>query len=229
VQADAGQGPIWDGERSGKIVLNTARDIVVFCEEEDDPLDFAVVGTRVGNLGPDTYEFRVYAPQLGVDRRAIGIDPATGENAAGNAPHVFSPERDNVQQMRYAEKSRASASAVYVWGTGRGAARTFGYSEDATKVGVARRESVRGGGNQTTDDERDALAQEWFELLRLEEIFNFVPLDTAASMYGVHYHYGDRVTARLGSIERHKKITAITITVSGSGEQKQIEFSDIPR
>jgi len=229
VQADAAQGPTWSGERSGKVVLDTLRDIVVFAEEQSDPIDFAVVGTRASNAGPDTYEFRFYTPQLGLDRRAVGIDPATGENVAGQVPHVFSPDRGNVQGMRYSIKHKSSATAVYVWGVGRDTGRTFGYAEDATQVGVSRRESVQGGSNQTTDAERDDLAQEWLETLSAVETFSFEPQDTAASLYGVHYHYGDRVTARLGDIERHKKITAVTITVSKNGEDKQVEFTDIPR
>lgn len=229
VEADAGQGPTWSGERSGKVVLDTLRDIVVFAEEEDDPIDFAIVGTRASNTGPDTYEFQFYTPQLGEDRRAVNIDPATGTNLAGNAPHIFSPDRENVKMMRYSIKHKSSASAVYVWGAGRDASRTFGYAEDATQAGVSRRESIRGGSNQTTDAERDDLAQEWLQSLGPVETFDFEPLDVASSMYGVHYHYGDRVTARLGDIERHKKITAVTITVSQAGETKQVEFSDIPR
>jgi len=229
VEADSAQGPTWSGERSGKVVLDTLRDIVIFAEEQSDPIDFAVVGTRADNTGPDTYEFRFYTPQLGMDRRAVGVDPATGMNIAGNAPHVFSPDRGNVQSMRYSIKHKSSATAVYVWGVGRDVDRTFGYAEDATQVGVSRRESVQGGSNQTTDAERDDLAQEWIESLGAVETFSFTPQDTASSLYGVHYHYGDRVTATLDTIERHKKIVAVTITASGNGENKQIEFADIPR
>jgi hypothetical protein len=231
IEVDAGRGPTWNGERSGKPVLDTLRDIVVFAEEQADPVDFAVVGTRAANTGPDSYEFRFYTPQLGADRRAVGIDPATGRNVAGNAPHIFSPARENVETMRYAIKHRSSSSALYVWGAGRGANRAFGYAEDVTQVGVSRREVVRGGSSQTTDDERDDLAQEWLQNMTAAETFVFEPQDTSASMYGVHYHYGDRVTARLGDIERHKKITAVTVTVSSGsdGETKRVEFADIPR
>lgn len=229
IQGDTGNGATWDGERSGKLVLETLRQIAIYSENKDDGVDFQVVGTRVDNAGPATYEFRTYPGQLGDDRTTNGLDTSTGLNGAGNPPHVFSPELDNVETMRYALKRRASATAVYVWGNGTGAARTFGYAEDTTKTGLARREVMRGGGNQTNDTERDALAAEWLEGLVAEEVFTFVPLEVASSRYGVHWFFGDRVTARLGSIERDKKITAVTITVADNRETITAEFTDISR
>lgn len=229
VQADTGNGATWSGERSGKPVLETLQQIAIYSENQGDGIDFQVVGTRASNAGPASFEFRTYPGQLGDDRTTDGLDASTGLNSAGNAPHVFSPDLDNIETMRYAQKIRASATSVYVWGNGTGAARTFGYDEDATKTGLGRREVMRGGGNQTSDAERDALAAEWLENLTAEEVFTFVPLEVASSRYGVHWFFGDRVTARLGSIERNKKITAITITVADNRETIAAEFTDISR
>lgn len=227
VQANTAQGATWSGERSGKGVLSTLQEIAIFAFNQNDNVDFQVVGTRASNLGPTTYEFRTFPSQLGDDRTTAGLDPATGKNGAGNDPHVFSPDNDNVKNMRYSQKIRGSGTAVYVWGNGSGALRTFGYAEDATKTGLARREVMRGGGSQDTDAERDALAAEWLEALTAQEIFNFAPSEVAASRYNIHWFFGDKVTAKLGDIERDKKITAVTITNSDKVETIQVEFTDV--
>ena len=115
-----------------------------------------------------------------------------------------------------------------------GLTRTIAVRTDAAAIAatpIAQREVMRGGGSQDSAPELNDLGDEWLEKMKRKEEFNFVPMDTENSLYGVHYGLGDRVTGKLGDFEADKRITSITVTVSkgGNGEQKTLEMQDIPR
>lgn len=218
-----GAGAVWDGERSGKKLLETIQDIANF-----SGLDFAVeTNTVVG-----TYIFNTYENQLGTDRTTAGLDSTTGLNAAGNAPHIFSPERGNIKTARRVLKRRRERNRVYAFGKGQGPTRAIEYQEAAAEIDVDNlnlKEAMRGAISQDSVAELLALSAEWLEKLAFEEKFEFSPLDVQSSLYGVHYNLGDKVTVKLGDAERDKKIVSVSITVSRNGENKRIDFQDIPR
>lgn len=222
VETSGGNGITWAGEKSGKSLLETLQDIANFSE-----IDFSVeTDTDIGS-----YIFKIHVGQLGDDRTTFGLNSTTGLNAAGNPPHVFSPERGNVQTARRAMNRRREKNRVYVFGRGAGATRDIEYEENATEIDVNNlnlKEVMRGAASQTGSG-LNALANEQLELLSAEERFEFIPLDTQSSLYGVHYFLGDLVTVRLRGVERDKKLVSVSITISPSGENKTMQFKDIPR
>jgi hypothetical protein len=225
VSADLGTGAVWDGDRTGKNLLQVLQEIANFSE-----IDFAVnTDVTVGN-----YIFETYEDQLGSDRTIVGLNPATGLNAAGNAPHVFSPLMGNVQQASFSTKSKESSNRVFVYGQGTGAGRQIEYREDATLFDPADninlRESMRGGSSQDSVAKLQSLGDEQLEKLREQEKFEFDPLDIPSSLYGVHYFFGDKVTVKVSDEQRNKRIVSVKISLaSGKGEsQKSFEFEDIP-
>ena len=224
VQADAANGDNWEGDRSGKLLIEVLEEISNF-----SGIDYQVVGT-----GNATYEFRTYIGQLGADKTTNGLDAVTGLNAAGNTPFVFNPEFGNVRNASLTQKNRESANAVVVFGKGQGLTRTIAVRTNATAIAatpIAQREVMRGGGSQESAPELNDLGDEWLAKMKRKEEFNFVPMDTENSLYGVHYELGDRITGKLGDFEADKRITSLTVTVSkgGNGEQKTLEMQDIPR
>jgi hypothetical protein len=96
---------------------------------------------------------------------------------------------------------------------------------------ISLREAMRGGASQTETDEMDDLGDEYLEENQFIEVFEATPVDQPSSLYGVHYTIGDRLTFKLGDVERNKRMTRVSVTVSGNekGESnKQFEFKDVP-
>jgi hypothetical protein len=140
----------------------------------------------------------------------------------------------NVQTASLANKYRESSNRVYVYGQGTGVTRNIEYRErstdfDATYLNL--RESMRGGGSQDTAAKLQSLGDEQLEKLQSQEKFEFEPLDIPASLYGVHYLFGDKVTVKIGDVQRNKRIVSVKISLAGGkGEsQKSFEFKDIPQ
>lgn len=224
VDGDSGAGDTWEGDRSGKLLIEVLEEIANFAS-----IDYNVVGT-----GAATYKFYTYLNQLGLDKTTVGLDPSTGLNAAGNSPFIFDPDRGNVISASLTRKNRETANAIVVFGQGEGLTRTIAVRTDAAAIlttPIAQRELMRGGGSQTGAAELNDLGDEWIEKKQQAVEFNFVPKDTEASLYGVHYELGDKVTGKLGDFEADKRIMSVTITVSGGakGENKTLEMKDVPR
>ena len=228
VDVDLAQGITWTGERSGKTVLSVLQDIALF-----SLIDFNVITHPA--LGVGNYLFKTYEDQLGTDRTNIGLDTTTGLNASGNSPHIFSLARGNIANARISTKNSVEINRVFVFGrdavTGLGVIEV---RETATRIDPDHRqlkEAMRGGSSQGTTSEMEDLGDEYLAAAPVLKTFDFIPFDSPASLYGVHYFVGDRVTANLGGIEYNKRLTKASITVSGSGggeSNKTFEFSDIP-
>lgn len=222
LEADAGGGAAWTGQRSARGLLETCQEIA-----NEGGIDFDVVRTGAG-----AYEFRTYLDQLGEDRTTTGLDPATGLNAAGNAPVIFSLEAGNIARCTYRIKRRGSSNAVYVFGQGQGGARDVVVSEDMADLvasPIARREVCRNGSSQEDAADLQQLADSYLTQLAPQESFEFEPRFTATTLYGVNFSLGDRVTARYRSADFNKRVVGVTITVSDKGESPpQLEMMDIP-
>ena len=223
VQADAGNGITWQGDRSGKNLLEVLNEIARFSE-----IDFDVESnTAIGN-----YIFKTFVNQLGDDRTITGLDSSTGLNAAGNAPHIFSPERSNVQESSLSERHRKEANRVFAYGKGAGTTRNIRYRENTTAQSESAlniREVMRGASSQDSNTQLDDFADEWLEKLKTVEKFDFEPLDIPSSLYGVHYNFGDKITVKVGDVQANKRIVAVTINLAGGqGENsKKLVFEDI--
>jgi len=225
VEADGANGNIWGGERSGKNLLETIQKIA-----QITAIDYAVVGTGAG-----TYEFRTYTHQLGIDRTTIGLDTTTGLNAAGNPPHIFSVNAGNIQELVFSEKTKDTSNLVYMYGQGDAALQLIEYAEDLTDIGLSpfgQRELMRGGGSQATSPELQYLANELLEELLPRNVIVFKPLDSVASLYGINFFVGDRVTINYNGTDYNKRIMSVRVNVSGgegnAGEtSKEFTFADI--
>lgn len=228
VEGSTGAGDTWSGERSGKQLLETLQDIANFSN-----IDFNVVVHPTHGVG--SYLFETYAGQMGVDRTTDGLDPSNGLNASGNVPHVFSLERGNVDVARFQRKRKNEINRCYIYGLDEDTALgNIRYRENVTAIDgeiINVREAMRGGESQIAEDEMDALADEYLEANQFVEHLEASPIDTPSSLYGSHFSIGDRLTFRIGDFERNKRLTRVSVTVSGSGggeSNKEFEFKDVP-
>jgi len=223
VPAWTGSGDNWNGIRAFRNVLETIQEIGNF-----GSIYFDIIGQ-----GGAAWQFETYTGgQRGQDRTTTGLG-ADGLNGAGNSPVIFSIKSDNVAQVSYKLVRRASANVVAALGKGQYAARAVEVRDNADAIDpfrVGQREVCRGANSQDDAAELQALGDEWLERMQPVEDFSFVPLRARSTLYGVHYWWGDRITARYKDLERDKQLMGVTIAVTGKGEQfRAWQFETVPR
>jgi hypothetical protein len=232
VQPSSGQGIVWTGSRPFENLLDVLQEIADYSS-----IDFAVVGT-----GPATFAFITYVNQLGSNRTAVGLQ-ASGTNAAGFPPVIFSNEYGNVQNIEYLLDRVSEANAVIVLGEGDGSTREVltRSSGDVSSSPWNRREVSRpthiaqipGLSEEAAAELKTFSMQqtgdEVLEEMQAKEVFSFSPLQQPATLYGKNYFLGDRVTVRYGDLLQHKRITSVRVTVQEGGEVIDMELARIPK
>ena len=217
-----GSGPNWSGQRAWRSLLETIQEIANFGD-----IDFDVI-----SVGGGAYVFETYPDQLGKDRTTTGLDPATGLNAAGNPPVIFSLELDNISEITLSTSRATSKNIIATPGKGEYGARAVGTADNLGDIDARRlnqRELVRNASTQDDAAELDTLAEEWLTRLEYTEDFLFTPLTTSSTIYGVHYWFGDKLTGRFKTLERNKRLTGLRVTVDRNGEQLSgWEFETLP-
>jgi len=193
--------------------------------------EYSTLGFDVVETAARAWEFRVYEDQPGADRTTQGLNYATGLNAAGNAPVIFSPGLGNVKSASFQRRRRGERNAAAILGQGRGASRVVVTVEDVAAIGetpLNRRETSRSGASQNpTLAELESMGYAELIAAQYREQVNFNPMSTAGRFYGVDYFFGDSVTYRGRGGDYHKRIVAVTATVEGTGESIELEFADV--
>lgn len=219
IQADGGAGIAWEGSKPFRPLLATLRQIA-----DATSIDFQVVGN-----GAALFQFQAQARPLGVDRTNVGIDPATGLNASGNAPVVFSLEFGNMQSPSYSLIRNPEITAAIVLGQGVEGSREVIQRTSAalTDSPWNRIEGVRNANEESAASGLNAVGDALLTKLQAKESFDFQTMQIPGLLYGRDYFLGDTVTARYKTIERQKQIIGVTISVEGGQETITIEVSDV--
>lgn len=221
IGADPVAGGTWSGARAYKNLLDVLQGMANQCG-----VDFDVVGT-----GAATFVFNVYDGQRGTDRTVTGLVRATGLNAAGNAPVVFALLLGNMAIPSYSYARDGSTNHVYVLGQGSDDTRTVITRASGADVVASpwnRREISRNGSNESSAAALQSLGDAVLAANAPRESFSFQVLQVPGCLYGLHYTWGDRVTARYGDIERNLRIVGIQATISPDGEDIQAEIAEVP-
>lgn len=208
VQADAAGGASWSGSRTYKNLLGVLQDVAPIAG-----LDFDVVGN-----GTALFQFRTYSPQRGTDRSTVGLVPATGLNAVGEVPVIFSVENMTMAEAVYSKVRNSEVNIAIAMGRGEGAGRDFEIREDIPLQGDSpwnERERTVNASNEPTDDV-NALRVRADKLLdegKPRERITFEAVQQPHQYYGQHYFWGDIVQARFAGVDVPLKITAVDIVV----------------
>lgn len=233
VETDQGRGENWDGERSWKNLGKVIKEIAVLTG-----VAFDIVGT-----GAATFEFRVYEGQRGEDRSNVGITAASaGLNAAGNPPIVFSDKKRNMRNVVYSRNQGTAINTINVLGRGDTITREITLRENAEGIAASdyeddddnivvtnwnRRVDSINASQQTTEEGRESVGDAELAERVPSETFTFEPVQSRSLAYGVHYTWGDVITAQIDDIVRHKKLIGVKITLNQNGENIQHDFSDV--
>lgn len=219
VEADAAAGATWEGSRAWKGLLETVQEI-----GQATALDFGVVKS-----GAATFEFQA-RPIWGADRSVAGLNPATGLNAAGNAPVIFSLGFGNMATPTHSVNRTAEVNAVLALGQGLEADRATVEVTDPAAIAVSpwnRREAVRNANTEADIPGLTSVAEAALAELKARESFSFAVLESNSCRYGRDYALGDRITARYGTAQDDFQIVGVTVTVEGAQEIISVDVANI--
>lgn len=223
VEADGARGGAWEGARAFRDLLDVVKDVALASGLAIDVVDTAA------DTGGD-FEFRVYEGQRGEDRSTDGL--AGGLNSAGNVPVTFSLAAGNMAKPSYAINHSDEYNAILVMGQGREAGRNYVVVSDAAAIAAsprARRELVRNASQESTDDGLTSAGEAALEESQAQERFGFEVLQQSRQAYGLHYWFGDLITAGYHGVITNKRIAQVKVTVDpqDGGENIVIDFADV--
>lgn len=234
IGADPAAGGTWVGGRFQKNLLDVLQGMA-----DDAGIDFDLIGTtpeyRIGGTVPipshPDWEFRVYPGQRGRDLTLTGFDPFAHEDAPQLGPVVFALEFGNMAVPQYSASQDGSINRVYVLGPGEGATRQIevranGAAGAMTQYNI--REAARNASNAETVAQLQQIGDEVLAENQARESFAFQVLQIPSTLYGYHYSWGDRVTARYGDIQRDKRIVGVSVDVTPDGETINLEIAEVP-
>jgi len=173
--------------------------------------DFDLIRTSAAN-----FEFRWYLAQRGTDR------------TSGSSRVLFSPDNGNMSDSALIYNPGAEASVALAWGQGEASQRdvvvrtgsTYSALTNDVETFVDARDVSYG--NTTGLNARGDIA---LDRLLARKTFQFQPMQTSSSAYGVHYFLGDKVSARDFGVTTTHKITGASVTVGDAGEQIGLELA----
>ncbi len=194
------------------------RDVLKVCQELADAstqtgtyLAFDVVAPT-----PATLEFRTYTGQRGVDHRYPG----------GNNPVILSPDMGNLGETELTIDYRDEVTYALAGGKGDGSARLTASAQDTSRIGASPfglREhfvtATQYGDTAGLSDQAAAAVRAG----RPRTIFRGKVLDTQDTQYGVHWGWGDYLTAQAFGVSLDCRVEAITISVQAGGSYETID------
>ena len=230
IQSDGRRGSEWSGSRAFENLLDTIQAI-----GEYTGVDFDV--SRSASPG---FIFQTYNLLKGADRTIVGLDSATGENAAGNKPVTLSVNLGNLQNATYKKDRLDEANVCVVLGDGEGATRAVLYRKNDSaaqdslynRVEVARPSqvaSIPGLSEEAAAELKTFSMQqtgdEVLNELQAKEDFTFKPMQQPSTLYGQHYFLGDRVTLQFRDFTVHKRIVGVQIRVERDRENISLDVA----
>jgi len=197
IEANAAAGTNWAGQRSNRNLLTVCQQVA-----EATGLQFGIERT-----GAYTFEFQVWTP---TDRRTTVR---------------FAEVYGNMGEPEVVETQSAVANWIKAGGDGTGASRDVSYDSDAVSIALSdqnRRERFVNATDQGTGDELDDRAAQELAANRAQVRFDFKPLQTPETRYGVHYDLGDYVTAIYDGVSYARRVDGVRWTVNANGAEAQI-------
>ncbi|NJN65458.1 MAG: hypothetical protein HC884_01475 [Chloroflexaceae bacterium] len=190
-------------------VLTVLQELAEASAEAGGPIFFDVVAPT-----PATLRFETYAQVRGTDH--------SRSNSRGMEPVVLSVEMGTLTDVVRSVEWREEVTAVYVAGQGARAAR-----EVVEVTDTARAALVPFGRRETLHDARQVavttgLTDEGHARLQAgqpADTFSARVVSRPAALYGVHWRFGDRVTAEFGGEVMTCRVEQVQVSVTRDGEK----------
>lgn len=208
VAPNLGTGPVWSGSAAWKNLLSILQEIAAATG-----VDYDVTWN-----GTNGFTFTTYYPQLG-----------TSHTVSDTNPVIFELFRGNMGNPSYVKSRTEEVNDILVLGQGQEDARAVRQRTTAATADSIwnRREGIADDRQDSLTASLDAYGDAKLEELQAREELTFDLIQTASSVYGLHYNLGDIVTAKYRNIQVNKKVIGVTIHVAAGKEDINIELGDI--
>lgn len=201
-----GVAPEWSGARGWQNLLEVLKDI-----SEPSSVQFEIV--RIGNQGLN-FQFSTYYPLRGQDL---------------SNEIMFDPELGNMKNVDFTVSRTEEATVIAVLGPGEEANRSV-----LMRVSEARGDSpfniieaTYDARSQPSVDALTSSGDKQLQTLAAKPSFTFEVLQTDSRAYGRDYNVGDRVRARLDTIQAILTIVSATVNIATGKESIALEFVDV--
>ena len=207
IAAERSAGPSLTLSFSRDNVLEVLKDVAAAAQTAGTAVYWHVVDAT-----PAQWQFRTYTGQPGADHSyPDGVNPVLLSLELGN---LAEPELDEdyTQEVTYA----------YAGGQGEGADRVVATAEDTARSGRSLFGRCEGWGDSRNEDSTGGVTAQAQRLLdegRPKLRFAAKIVDSAGNRYGIHWRWGDRVTAIYSGYTFEAIVRAIRVSVDGNGKE----------
>jgi hypothetical protein len=194
------------------------RDLLTTCKELADASTQAgtYLAFDIVCASPSSMTFRTFTTQRGVDHRFPN----------GANPVLLSPDMGNLGEITLTVDYRDEVTYALAGGKGDDAARLTASAQDNARIGASpfglRERFVNATNYDTTTGLSDEAAQE-VRNGRPRTIFQGRVLQTNDTQYGVHWAWGDFLTAQAFGQLIDCRVEAISVTVDGDSSYETVD------
>jgi len=193
-------------------VLSVLQELTDVANENGVYLAFDVVRTA-----PATFQFRTYAGQRGTDHSRTSGDP-----------RLVGKQYGNLDEAAFGTFHSDERNWVLVAGQGEENARMTVQRYNSSRIGSSRwnrREYFKDSRDNETTDELSSDAVEVLNNFKPKQILTGRLLDTPGMQFGVHYQFGDIVTAQAFGYNVDCHISSVRVKVDqDNGEQIDVRL-----
>ena len=189
-----------------RTVLNVLQDIANDVRGTGIYCSFDVI-----RIGPARFEYRVFLGARGLDH-----------SSTSSTPVIVSEDRKNLLQPSLDYDWSSEFNFAYGTGQGQGNLRVVKTARDNARINISpfnRREFNRDARQAEIEDSVQAEANSALEEGRPKRTFTGIISQTEGCLYGVHWKWGDIVTAEYKGISIDCHVDSVVVTVDASGTE----------
>ena len=188
-------------------VMTVLQELADIAKENGVYLAFDVVRAAAA-----TFQFRTYAGQRGTDHSRTSGDP-----------RLVGKQYGNLSEATFGTYRSDERNWVVVAGQGEGDARTRVYRWNYPRIGASRwnrREYFKDSRDDATTALLEADGDAALNEFRPRQVLTGRLHDTYGMMYGVHYQFGDILTAQAFGYNVDCHVSSVSVTVDQDGGEQ---------
>lgn len=207
-------GIMWDGDLSGNNLFTALQDMSSASDNAGSPVDFQVVWVN------NHFQANVHKGRLGTDRSSYMVNPLTGLNSNGNRPVIFSPEYNNIDELR-TSRGGAETNVVVITSQDEENNPTYQVLTDEQRIDADNLNRWEKEVSSSGEGASVVVGNKWLAEYRVKNSLDFTYRISKHSRYGLDWFNGDLVTVidQTGT-PRHKRIMTTTVIITGDNEEQ---------